>query len=429
MAKLFDDRKVTHCEIHPKIPIPSERKATGKAPPYLLRACFGGIKKPFSMKASPLAFSLILASALCLPPLHAEIRLGAVYSTSGDLAPIGVPSLEGAKTAVRQINAAGGIDGEKVSLTILPTPSSVKVVSKDILEAVAKDPSIDAFFGLGDTDLARAAGRAACSRGKVFVTSGATSPRLPVESGPRVFLACFGDNAQAAVAAEWLKKTRGAKTVALLYDSSKTYTNLLHTYFSEAFRHHGGKIIAVVPFVGGSVPVIPPSALKADCVYLAAETALNAQPIIRALRDAGFHGPIVGGDGYDNPSAWNNTPLAHDLWYTSHAFPAHTKGAATATTTASFSTAYTLTTGKPANSFAGLGRDTALLLATAVHTAHAEKRSLVSVLNSTHDFPGVTGSISYTKGSRVPVKPVALVSARNPQAQPIQITPSWVPKP
>jgi branched-chain amino acid transport system substrate-binding protein len=86
-------------------------------------------------------------------------------------------------------------------------------------------------------------------------------------------------------------------------------------------------------------------------------------------------------------------------------------------------------TGKPANSFAGLGRDTVLLLASAVHKAHAEKKSLVSVLNSTTDFPGVTGSINYKDGSRVPLKPVALVSARNPQAQPIQITPSWVPKP
>jgi branched-chain amino acid transport system substrate-binding protein len=83
----------------------------------------------------------------------------------------------------------------------------------------------------------------------------------------------------------------------------------------------------------------------------------------------------------------------------------------------------------PANAFAGLGRDTVLLLATSVHQAHVEKKPLVSVLNSTRNFPGVTGSISYMDGSRVPVKPVALVSARSPQAQPIQITPSWVPKP
>lgn len=381
------------------------------------------------MKVSPLTLSIILASALSLSSMHAEIRLGAVYSTTGDLAPLGIPSLEGAKTAVRQINAAGGIGGEKVSLTILPTPSSARVASKDVRNAVAKDPSIDAFFGLSDTDLARAAGNAACSREKVFVTSGATSPRLPAQSGPRVFLACFGDNAQAAVAAEWLAKTRGAKKVALLYDNSETYTKLLHTYFSEAFRHHGGEIIGTLSFVGGTEPKIPAYLLNADAVYLASETALEAKPIIKALRSAGFKGPIVGGDGYDAPNAWANTPLADDVWYTTHAFPAHTQGAASMTTTASFSTAYAAATGMPANAFSGLGRDTALLLATAVHKAHAENKPLLSVINATSGFPGVTGSISYKDGSRVPVKPVALVSARNAQDQPIQITPSWVPKP
>ena len=381
------------------------------------------------MKASHLALPLIIASSALLTSVHAEIHLGAVYSTSGELAPLGAPSLEGAKAAVNQINVAGGIGGEKVSLTILPTPSSARVASKEIRNAVAKDPSIDAFFGLSDTDLARAAGSAACSREKVFVTSGATSPRLPAQSGPRVFLACFGDNAQAAVAAEWLAKTRGAKKVAILYDNSKTYTKLLHIYFSEAFRHHGGKIIGTLPFMRGTVPKIHPSFLDADAIYLSSETALGAKQVIKAIRDAGYQGPIVGGDGYDAPSAWGGTPLAHDVWYTTHAFPAQTKGSASETTTAAFSTAYTVATGKPANSFAGLGRDTVLLLATAIHKAHAEKKSLVSVLNSTRDFPGVTGAISYTDGSRVPVKPVALVSARNPQAQPVQITPSWVPKP
>lgn len=381
------------------------------------------------MKASLIALFLILASSAIFPPVHAEIRLGAVYSTSGELAPLGVPSLEGAKAAVNQINAAGGIGGEKVSLTILPTPSSARVAGREIRDSVAKDPSIDAFFGLTDTDLARAAGHAACSRERVFATSGATSPRLPVQSGPRVFLACFGDNAQAAVAAEWLVNTRGAKKVAIVYDNSKTYTRLLNTYFSQAFLHQGGKIIATLPFAGGTVPKLPLWALKADAVYLASETALEAKPIIKALRAAGFKGPIVGGDGYDAPNAWANTPLAHDVWYTTHAFPSLTKGSASATSTSAFSTAYAAASGNRANAFAGLGRDTVLLLATAVHKAHAEKKSLVSVLNSTRDFPGVTGAISYTDESRVPVKPVALVSARNPQAQAVQITPSWVPKP
>jgi len=381
------------------------------------------------MKTKSTSLPLLLAALSGLSCLHAEIRLGAVYSTTGDLSPLGVPSLEGAKTAVSQINASGGIGGEKVVLSILPTPSSAYVAGKNIRKAVAKDPNIDAFFGLSDTDLARSAGHAACAAGKVFVTSGATSPRLPSQSGPRVFLACFGDNAQAAVAAEWLAKTKGAKKVALLYDNSKTYTRLLHLYFSEAYRHLGGQITGTMPFKGGTEPKIPAYLLNSDAVYLASETALEAKPIIKALRAAGFKGPIVGGDGYDAPNAWAHSSLAHDVWYTTHAFPAHTQGAASPATTAAFSTAYAAAHGMPANAFAGLGRDTVLLLATAIHKAHTEKKPLVSVLNATSGFPGVTGSISYKDGSRVPVKPVALVSADHPQAQPIQITPSWVPKP
>jgi branched-chain amino acid transport system substrate-binding protein len=382
-----------------------------------------------TMKSIVLYASLLIASATLIQPSQAEIRLGAVYSTSGELAPLGVPSLEGAKAAVNQINAGGGIGGEKVVLTVLPTPSCAQVASTEIRNAIAKDPSIDAFFGLSDTDLARAAGKAACSSGKVFVTSGATSPRLPTESGPRVFLACFGDNAQASVAAEWLISTRGAKKAAVIYDKSTTYTRLLQTYFIKSFTHHGGKIISTVSYAGGSMPKIPSSALVADAIYLAAESANEAKPIIHALRSSGFRGPIVGGDGYDAPTAWSNTPLARDVWYTTHAFPARTQGAASPVTIAAFSTAYKAATGMNANAFAGLGRDTALLLATAVHKAHVEQKPLLSVLNATTGYPGVTGSISYMDGSRVPVKPVALVSARNSQAQPVQITPSWVPKP
>jgi len=204
--------------------------------------------------------------------------------------------------------------------------------------------------------------------------------------------------------------------------SGRTTESSYHS--TEAFRHTGGKIIATVPFTGGSVPKIPAAALKSDAIYLAAQTALNAQPIIKALRDAGFRGAIVGGDGYDAPSAWAGTPLARDVWYTTHAFPAHTKGSSSATTTAAFLTAYTMATGKPANAFVRPGRDTALLLATVVHQAHFEKRPLVSVLSATRNFIGVTGAICYRDGSRVPVKPVALVSARNTQDQPVQIIPS-----
>jgi ABC-type branched-subunit amino acid transport system substrate-binding protein len=117
-----------------------------------------GLDRRKAMRTPPSLLPLLIASiAIGFAPLRAEIRLGAVYSTTGQLAPLGIPSLEGAKAAVKLINASGGIGGEKVVLTILPTPSSARVAGREIRKAVAKDPSIDAFFGLSDTDLARAA--------------------------------------------------------------------------------------------------------------------------------------------------------------------------------------------------------------------------------------------------------------------------------
>ena len=67
-----------------------------------------------------------------------------------------------------------------------PTPASVTAAVRSALE---KNPDIAAFISLSDTDLALAAGREARKAGKVFVTSGATSPLLPGQVGGHFFLA------------------------------------------------------------------------------------------------------------------------------------------------------------------------------------------------------------------------------------------------
>ncbi|MEZ4678407.1 MAG: hypothetical protein R2932_29740 [Caldilineaceae bacterium] len=44
---------------------------------------------------------------------------------------------------------------------------------------------------------------AAAAAQRLFLTSGATSPQLPAQVPDYLYLACFGDNVQAAAAAEW----------------------------------------------------------------------------------------------------------------------------------------------------------------------------------------------------------------------------------
>jgi branched-chain amino acid transport system substrate-binding protein len=54
-----------------------------------------------------------------------------------------------------------------------------------------------------------------------------------------------------------------------------------------------------------------------------------------------------------------------------------------------------------------------------------DKVALKNALAATNGYPGVTGTISYTRPSRVPVKPVAIMSVQNAKFKVEEI---WMPK-
>jgi branched-chain amino acid transport system substrate-binding protein len=102
--------------------------------------------------------------------------------------------------------------------------------------------NVSAMMGLSDTDMVRAAVPVAAGAGIPFVTSGATSPGL-AEEYEGLFLACFGDNVQAAAGAEYAYNEMGLKTCSLLVDGNMEYARLLAGYFKERYLDLGGEII------------------------------------------------------------------------------------------------------------------------------------------------------------------------------------------
>ncbi len=95
------------------------------------------------------------------------------------------------------------------------------------------------LIGFSDTDMVLAAASIAAKNKRVFLTSGATSPELPRQVPQYLFLACFGDNVQAAAGAEWAVKTLKARTAVVLYKQTSTYAKLLHGYFQTRFKQTG----------------------------------------------------------------------------------------------------------------------------------------------------------------------------------------------
>jgi branched-chain amino acid transport system substrate-binding protein len=241
----------------------------------------------------------------------------------------------------------------------------------------------------------------------VFLTSGATSPKLPAQVPEYLFLACFGDNVQAAAGAEWAYRTLRAHKVAVLFNKDTVYTRLLHGYFETRFRQLGGEVTSVQPYTLTGFSANIESLRQADLVYLSAYPD-DVTTVIPVLRKAGVTAPILGGDGLDIGDDWRKIPATRDVYFTTHAYlGADNPGLTVQRFRALYRKAHP---NEEPDAFTALGYDAANLLMAAIARADSTEPDAVrKALAKTKDFHGVTGTISYRNGSRIPVKSVTIM--------------------
>lgn len=382
-------------------------------------------------------FSATLLSVLMVPALtvtstcRAEepIVLGALYNSTGQQAGLDVPSSQGARLAVDQANANSGVLGRQIVLKIEDGQSKPEVVKAKTAALLASSPAPVALFGLSDTDLVLAAAPLAAKDKRVFLTSGATSPLLPAEVPEYLFLACFGDNVQAAAAAEWAYGEGHAHTALVLYDSSHEYTRLLQKYFRQRFTHLGGKITAERSFTPGNVDAALEQLPEVDVVFLSAEVPVDIQKAVEQIRSSGLECPIVGGDSFDSAGLWGENASVENVYYTTHAYLGEdTPNPRVVAFRKAFAAA--LHDATP-DAFTALGYDATQLLLQAIEESKtAEPDEVRKALAGIRKFEGVTGTLSYSKGSRIPTKSVSLIEVAGGQRRLVrEVMPESVPAP
>jgi branched-chain amino acid transport system substrate-binding protein len=357
------------------------------------------------------------------------IVLGAVYSLTGDKSDLGEPSARGARLAVEQINAAGGIDSRRVRLVLQDGRSDAAAAGQAVDTIIKNNPDVPALFGLTDSDLAISAGRASAEKKRVFLTSGATSPLLPSQVPGYLYLACFGDNAQAAAAAEWAYGRLNAHTVNVFYDSTETYTTLLHTYFIDRFESLGGRVLVTQAYNPADMRRLGQGLPQADFVFLSAGAAEDAQIIVQKLRRAGITVPIMGGDGFDSEDVWEAHPEVRDVYYTTHVYlGADNPDRRVRAFSRAYHAAYG---GNPPDAFAALSYDAVNLLAEAIGRAGTITPDAVrQALAGIEAFHGVTGAISFAGGRQIPRKSVTIIQVANGRRHFVKaFLPEVIPKP
>lgn len=158
---------------------------------------------------------LLFAATLSAAQAQETIKIGGLLETSGPIASLGQPGLDGAMLAVEQINAKGGIGGRKLELINLNTEGdNTKTVTaaKRLLEqndVVALVGPMNSGSSYAVIDTVQRASTAIISNG------GSRGIVLPPQDKKWIFLAPLTDVLVQSVMMNDMKR-RGVKNVALL---------------------------------------------------------------------------------------------------------------------------------------------------------------------------------------------------------------------
>lgn len=384
--------------------------------------------------AARLALTLGLAALTgALSQSSGPIKIGGAFNLTGALSSLDAPAANGAKLAVKEINAAGGVLGRQLDLIIYDGKSDAATITNVASQLIGSN-KVSTVIGFTDSDSALALGPISQKAGIPFVTAGATSPQLPTQIGDTMFLAPFGDNVQAAVGAEFALKNLKGKNAYLLVDKSAEYTTLLAKYFKDAYLKGGGKIVLEDSYrsgdknFGAQLTKLRALRQRPDFLYVAALPD-DIGTLVKQVRQAGITSPIVGGDGYDTPLLVQvGGQSANNVYFTTHALMTTSSTPAVRKFIAAYQKAY----GKaPENAFAALGYDTVYLVADAMKRAKStDPAQIKNALAATKNLKAVTGTISYTPGSRVPQKGVTVIGVKDQKLTlAAEMTPTYVPKP
>jgi branched-chain amino acid transport system substrate-binding protein len=236
---------------------------------------------------------MILAVALAAPLAVAQVRIGLGGPITGVDAVFGAQMRSGVEQAVEDINAAGGIVGKKLIISIGDDAGDPKqgvaVATKFIGEHVG---FVIGHFTSGVT---MAASEIYAENNMLDITPSATDPRITERGFEMMFRLCGRDDQQASVAARFLARQSG-KRIAILHDKT-TYGKGLADELRRNL-HALGVTEVLYDSVGKgekdfSAAVSRIKAADADILYWGGEQT-EAGLLIRQMRDQGVNAVLMG---------------------------------------------------------------------------------------------------------------------------------------
>ena len=248
--------------------------------------------------------SLLLGTAVALATplavLADSIRIGFNAPLTGFAAADGNSALVGARLAVEQVNAAGGINGDDIELVVYDDQASPKEASPLAVKMTTQD-EVTAGISGSYSGSTRAAATIFQENSVPYISAYAVHPDI-TRAGDYVFRTSFMGEVQGRAGAKLVGDVMGLKRVALI-TLNNDFGKSLATGFKEKAADFGIEITGEYEYsikdrefgpIVSKVRSDSPDAIYASGYFF------TAGPLVRQIRAAGIAAPVIGQEGYDS---------------------------------------------------------------------------------------------------------------------------------
>ena len=268
------------------------------------------------LKHTVLAAAMAAGFAFSGAALAADIKIGVAEALTGGAAQYGASIRNGFQLAVEEINAAGGVRGDKIVLVIEDEQGKKEEAINAFKKLVFQDKVL-MLFGPTLSNSAQAAD--VIAQGAKTVVFGTSNTADGITSiGDHVFRNSVTEADVLPVTIRTAARVANIRKVAVLYGNDDVFTKSGYDNFKKALDDAHIPVTTTETFAKGDVDfkaqLTKIKATNPDAVVLSALIAEGA-PIMVQARQIGLNVPVIGGNGMNSVKVFDLAKGASDgLW-------------------------------------------------------------------------------------------------------------------
>lgn len=335
------------------------------------------------------------AKAAPAAPAEQVVKIGHVAPLTGPIAHLGKDNENGARMAVDEINAAGGIKvGDKViKLELVAEDDKADPKEGTLVAQKLVDAGVVAVVGHLNSGTSIPASKIYADANVTQISPSATNPKLTEQGFKTTFRVVANDNQQGAVLANYAATEMKAKTIAIV-DDRTAYGQGLADVVEKVAKEKGLKVVArefaTDKTTDFNAILTKIRAAKPDVVMYGGMDA-TAGPMAKQMKQLGIKAQLLAGDGVCSPEFIKLAGDAAGILTCSMAGEAVEKLAKGE----EFKQKYKAKFGTDVQVYSPYSYDAVYVIADAIKRAGSADRAAITAAMPATNYNGITGTIQF----------------------------------